>query len=167
MKICLTCSSGGHLDELLNIVDVFYGHDLFFVLAKTQKTEKIEELARVYYVKNAPSLYDISKSKVKIRKALHFLPLIKYNLLILLDCFNILWNERPQLIFGSGSEPTIIVIILGKLLGAKIVYLESLTRIKELSITGRISYYISDLFLVQWPQLAVKYKKSKYWGKVI
>ena len=45
MKIALVCSHGGHLTEMLELVDAFEGHDLFFV---TYKSTRAVELAQRY-----------------------------------------------------------------------------------------------------------------------
>jgi len=56
---------------------------------------------------------------------------------------------------------------LGGFLGKKIVFIESLSRVKNPSLTGKFLYPISDLFLVQWKSLLKKYgSKAKYGGKV-
>lgn len=43
----------------------------------------------------------------------------------------------------------------------KIIYIESVARTKSLSLSGKIMLYLADSFLVQWPELAHKYKKNK------
>ena len=57
-------------------------------------------------------------------------------------------------------------LILGSLLGIKTVYIESLARIHELSLSGRLVYPFVDRFLVQWPELEHKYSRAQYQGRV-
>ena len=59
---------------------------------------------------------------------------------------------------------TVPVCIIGKLMGIQVIYVESYTRLKDLSLTGRILYPFADLFLVQWKQLTRKYPKAVYGG---
>ncbi len=53
------------------------------------------------------------------------------------------------------------------MLGIKTVYLELMTRVKRLSLTGALVYPVVDHLLVQWPELAAKYKKAVFKGRLI
>lgn len=48
-----------------------------------------------------------------------------------------------------------------------IVYVESICRVETLSLSGKILYYFSDYFIVQWPDLKKKYPKSVYLGRIV
>lgn len=50
------------------------------------------------------------------------------------------------------------------LLDADIVFIESFCRVQKLSLTGRLLYYISDKFIVQWPELLGQYSRAEYLG---
>lgn len=50
---------------------------------------------------------------------------------------------------------------LGLLQRSKIIYIESAARTKNLSLTGNLMLYLADHFLIQWPELAAKYKLKK------
>jgi UDP-N-acetylglucosamine:LPS N-acetylglucosamine transferase len=85
-----------------------------------------------------------------------------------IEILKILMKEKPDILFSTGSEIAIPTFYIGKFLfGAKLIYLESVARMKEISFTGRLLMPIVDLFLVQWEELARKYKKAKFWGRVI
>jgi hypothetical protein len=56
---------------------------------------------------------------------------------------------------------------LGKIVGAKVVWIDSITNVDKLSLSGRIVRYIADLFLVQWPELAERYKNVEFVGEII
>ncbi|KAJ6658438.1 hypothetical protein lerEdw1_020142 [Lerista edwardsae] len=72
---------------------------------------------------------------------------------------------------GPGTcVPICISALLLKMLGLKrltIVYVESLCRVENLSLTGKILYRFSDHFIVQWPALKEKYPKSVYLGRIV
>ena len=50
------------------------------------------------------------------------------------------------------------------LLDTDIVFIESFCRVQKLSLTGRLLYYISDKFIVQWPELLSQYSRAEYLG---
>ena len=50
MKICLNVQ-GGHLDEMLSVIDAFDGNNIFFVTTRAKTTEDLWKIANVYYVR--------------------------------------------------------------------------------------------------------------------
>ncbi len=151
-KICITCSVGGHLVEILNIIDAFKDHEIFYITSYEATTK---DLDRVYYL----DYTDASPICLKMFRAF---------ILAFYQSLKILYKEKPEYIVTTGSGIAIPVCYVGKLFGAKIVFVETLCRISTTSITGKALYPIADLFLVQWEYLTKKYgKKAKYWGKVI
>lgn len=147
MKIALVCSHGGHLTEMLYLIDAFEDHEIFFVTYNNFRTEDMSY--------NKYLLENIKISPIKMIKALfHF--------------YRIFQKERPEIIISTGSEIAIPAFIIGKILRKKTVFIESWCRVKTRSGTGRIIYPFSDLFLVQWPDLLKSYgKKARYEGAVI
>ncbi|EMP30807.1 UDP-N-acetylglucosamine transferase subunit ALG14 like protein [Chelonia mydas] len=72
---------------------------------------------------------------------------------------------------GPGTcVPVCISALLLEILALKkviIVYVESICRVETLSLSGKILYYFSDYFIVQWPALKTKYPKSIYLGRIV
>jgi hypothetical protein len=57
---------------------------------------------------------------------------------------------------------------VGKLLGARIVYIESWCRVHSCSGSGPLIYPVADLFLVQWPDVLRCYgPKARYEGGLV
>ena len=147
MKIALVCSHGGHLTEILYLLEAFKDHEVFFITYANFRTKELDY--------NKYLLENIGTSYVKMSKAF-------------LQMFKILINEKPDIIISTGSEIAIPAFILAKFLRIKTIFIESLCRIKTKSGTGKIVYYLSDVFLVQWPELLDIYgKKAKYRGSVL
>ena len=91
---------------------------------------------------------------------------------LLVDLIKILFiliAERPAVLISTGAEIAIPFFYLAKcLFGSKLIYIESCAQVSNPSLTGRIVYPITDLFLVQWPQLLHKYGgKARYAGNLI
>lgn len=86
---------------------------------------------------------------------------------VLLRCMRIVFHERPQVVISTGAAPACLCCLLAKLLGAKIVWVDSITNVERLSLSGRIIRPVADLFLVQWPELAEKYRGVEYAGAII
>jgi|TARA_B100002003_G_scaffold241998_1_gene264393 UDP-N-acetylglucosamine:LPS N-acetylglucosamine transferase len=146
-KICLACSAGGHLTELMQLREAFEGHHHFIATFRREDTEKIQD--RVYY------LIDPKRNPLKV-------------LVNIIQSLWVVYKEMPTVVITTGAGVAVPICILSKLIGAKIIYIESFARIYNKSLAGIILYPIADLFFVQWKQLLNKYgDKAKYGGKVI
>lgn len=152
MKICLTCATGGHFMQMMRIMEAIKGYEHFFI---TSYEETTKDLDNVYYLSYTDS------------KSIGFYSFLKF-IKSFFQTMKILLKERPDVIISTGSGVTIPVCSIGKILGAKVIFIETLARVISPSMTGKIIYPIANLFLVQWGSLLKKYgKKAKYWGKVI
>ena len=150
MKICLVCSHGGHFVEMMRLLDAFKEHNYFFVTYNSEATKNLEN---AYLIKFEG--WDL-KGKILLIKSI-------------IKATQILLRERPDVILSTGGgEIAVPFCYIGKVLGAKVIFIETLTRMTTPSGGGKLVYPIADLFMVQWESLLKSYgKKAKYWGKVI
>jgi len=86
---------------------------------------------------------------------------------VLLRSLKIIIKERPDVVITTGSLPLAIVCLSAKLMGAKIVWIDSIANIERFSLSGRMIRPFADLFLTQWPDLTEKYKNVEYVGAII
>ena len=84
-----------------------------------------------------------------------------------IESLGVLLRVRPTAILTTGPAIAVPVSIVGKLLGARVVFVETGSRIQTLSLTGRIMYQWADLFFVQWPQLAKGLPRAIYAGRLV
>lgn len=65
------------------------------------------------------------------------------------------------------SHPPTTCRLLG-LMDARIVYVESIARVRKLSLSGHILYHgrVADLVFVQWPELQARYPRSVHAGRL-
>jgi UDP-N-acetylglucosamine:LPS N-acetylglucosamine transferase len=157
-RIGIVTGSGGHLTEALSIIEAFKGHDVFLI------------------VHNFPSLMEIQLEEVKriyrLRILLGYSSLFAVFLTAIINLFQfirIFWKEKPSILFSTGAEIAVPAFYAGKILfRTRLIYLETLTRVKDLSYAGKVLYPIVDLFLVQWPELLKKAgPKAVYGGRLI
>lgn len=151
MKICLVSSSGGHLSQLKELIKVVKDKDYFIVTEKNLVNLPLQKSHRAYFLnqqerKSAKFLFDFITN--------------------LLKAFFILVKERPQLIITTGAGAVIPLAILGKLMGAKLVFIESFAKIDSPTITGRILYKFADRFYIQWEELRKHYPNAIYRGTI-
>ncbi len=66
--------------------------------------------------------------------------------------WKVLKKEKPDLIISSGAAVAVPFFYLGKLFGAKLIYIEVFDHIDKPTLTGKMVYPITDKFIVQWEE---------------
>jgi beta-1,4-N-acetylglucosaminyltransferase len=149
VKVLLVCSQGGHLTEMMELLSAFEGHKMAFA---TYSGSRLPELQAI-----APTYHRSFRGVDPVSAFLYFV-----------FAFKVLMKEKPDVIVSNGAEIAIPFFYLGKLYGARLVYIEGLFSVEQLTKTGRIVYPICDRFLVQWPELAARAgKKARYEGALL
>ena len=149
LKICLAASAGGHLTELLELADSWQQYEVFYVSTANMVAKKLNRYGPTHVVGEC--------------NREHLLRVF----LVLFRCVRVIIHERPNVIISTGAAVGCIMCFLGKLLGAKVVWVDSITNVERISLSGRAVRQIADLFLVQWPELAGRYSNVEYAGTVI
>ncbi len=146
IRIMAVASGGGHWVQLQRVMPAFEGHDVTFVtINPTYKADVPGE--RVLIVRDSTRWN-------------------KLGLIILgLQVFLSLIRIRPHIVVSTGAAPGFMAIVLGRLLGAKTVWLDSIANVEEVSMSGRMVRRWAVLWLTQWPHLATG-DGPKYAGRV-
>lgn len=66
----------------------------------------------------------------------------------------IMLRTRPNVVISTGAAPGYFAIRLGKLLGARTIWLDSIANVEEMSMTGMLVKDHATLWMTQWPHLA-------------
>lgn len=73
---------------------------------------------------------------------------------------------RPDAVVTTGAAPGYFALRLGRLLGARTVWIDSLANADELSLSGQKARRHADLWLTQWEHLATL-DGPKFLGSVL
>jgi UDP-N-acetylglucosamine:LPS N-acetylglucosamine transferase len=75
-------------------------------------------------------------------------------------------KERPQTIISTGAAPGVVAVLLGKYLGIKTIWIDSIANVQQLSRSGRMVKSHADLVITQWQPLSDE-KTIFYKGAVL
>lgn len=148
MKVCMVGSSGGHLTHLFMLKPFWKNKDRFWVTFDKEDARSLLEGEEVY-----PCYFPTNRSL----KAL-----IKNTIL----AYKVLKKERPDVIISSGAAVAVPFFYLGKLFGAKTIYVEVFDRIDKPTVTGKMVYPVTDTFIVQWEEMKKVYPKAINLGSI-
>lgn len=153
-KVLFISSTGGHLNELLQLKPMFDKYDYHII---TEKDKTNESLKKEYKDKISYLPYG-TRSKI-----------IKYifvYLYLILKTIYLFLKIRPKYIVTTGTHTAGPMCYIAKIFGSKIIYIETFANINKKTATGRLIYPIADLFIVQWEEMLEIYPKAIYGGSI-
>lgn len=149
MKFCLVCSCGGHVLQLHSLNKLWAEHQRFWVTFPAEDSKYLLRDETIHWA-HFPTNRNIKN-------------LIK-NLFL---AWRLLRKERPDVIITTGAGVAVPFIYIGAMLGIRTIFVESLTRTEGVSLSAKLVYPVVKHLLVQWPELAEKYKKARFEGQVL
>jgi UDP-N-acetylglucosamine:LPS N-acetylglucosamine transferase len=149
VKVLAVASAGGHWQQLLRIQPAFDTSLTKTVYITTQKGRE----------------QDVSMSQCHIVTDANQWNLLKVFILTLQLIF-IFIIERPKAVITTGAAPGLLALIIGKLLRAKTIWVDSIANVDEMSLGGRKARKWADLWLTQWEHLS-REDGPHYYGAVI
>ncbi len=149
MRICLVTSSGGHLFHLFLLKKWWINYERFWVASKKEDAVSLLSKEHVYWA-HYPTPRNVKNLVRNIFLAVR-----------------ILIKERPTLIVSTGAAVAVPFFYIGKLFGSKLVFIEVYDRIDTPSLTGKLVYYITDLFVIQWKEQKRFYPKGINLGELL
>jgi UDP-N-acetylglucosamine:LPS N-acetylglucosamine transferase len=73
---------------------------------------------------------------------------------------------RPRAIVSTGAGVAVPFCYVGRLFGARVVFIESFSRTTRPSLTARLVYPIATDFFVQWPGVLPYFRRARYEGQL-
>ena len=144
LKICIACSSGGHYREALTATQLLNG-DKYFVTYRTPHISDQAQKNRFYFVTHCKrNVFKIIRNAIQ--------------------SYKILRKEKPDVIISTGADVAVPTCILGKMMGIKLIFIESGGQVYTPSLSGRMVYPLADLFMIQWEPLLRKFPRAQFGG---
>jgi UDP-N-acetylglucosamine:LPS N-acetylglucosamine transferase len=86
-----------------------------------------------------------------------------------IEAYRLVSRLQPTAVLALGTSTAIPLFFAAKCLGVRSVFVESLTRVERLSMTGRIvrRLGLADRLYVQWPRLAERVNGAVFAGAVL
>lgn len=147
-RVLLVASGGGHWVQLLRLREAFAGLDCAYVTVQASYASQLPPGTRFHVVADA-TRWDRLRLVV-----------------MLLQMSWVMLRERPQVVVTTGAAPGVAALRLGKWLGARTVWIDSVANAEEMSMSGQKVRGFADLWLTQWPELA-RPEGPQYRGSVL
>lgn len=145
--LLLVASFGGHFEELLEMRSA-WGH-VSRVYATTARG-RIDSLAGEV-VEYVPDCH--GGQYWQAMRSVHSL-------------VSLVRRHRPKCIVTTGALPGFLAVVVGRLFGASVIWVDSVANADELSKSGRWALRFASAHLVQWPKIAQS-SPSAYLGNIL
>lgn len=146
MRVMLVCSSGGHLAQLHRLRPWWQQHERTWVTFPGAQAESLLAGETVVWA-FAPTTRNIPNALRNLRLAI-----------------GLIRAERPDVLISDGAGVAFPFFLVGWALGVRTVYLEVYDRISRPTMTGRLCYPLTELFLLQWQEQVTSYPRGQVIG---
>lgn len=149
MKVALVASAGGHLAQLIALDKFWKEHErtwATFELPEVKKALEGEKVDFVYF----PTTRNIPNAIRNIGVA-----------------WRVLRRERPDAVITTGAAVAVPFFIVAKILRIRTVFIECYDRITMPTLSARICYPMSDLFVVQWDEQKKNFPEAVNIGAIL
>jgi UDP-N-acetylglucosamine:LPS N-acetylglucosamine transferase len=148
VDVLLVCSTGGHLLQLVALRDAWAGRSVAWVTFDKSDARSLLRGEVVFHA-HGPTNRNI--------------PNLLRNLLL---APRIVGRLRPKVVITTGAGVAVPFAWIARLRGAKVVYVESFTRIDGPSLSCRLMAPVAHRIYAQWPELAAAYPRARFRGNV-
>ena len=148
VEILLVCTAGGHAIELFALRAAWQGLASAWVTMDRAEARWLLRGERVVFAhpQDSRSVKNVGRNLVL--------------------AWRVMSHLRPRAILTTGAALAVPFVWVGRLRGARIVYIESAARVTRPSLTLRLVAPIADRIYVQWPDLLPVVRRARYAGSV-
>ncbi|HET6319779.1 MAG TPA: PssD/Cps14F family polysaccharide biosynthesis glycosyltransferase [Chloroflexota bacterium] len=145
LHVLVVMGEGGHTKQCMRLVELMgtvqYRYSYVLVVEDTVSESKIRVPGPVYRVVRPGCLKSGGLSR---------LVTVPWSTL---QAVRLLRRVKPDAVVSAGPGVALTVCFAAKLIGAKVIFIESCSRVRRLSLTGQLMRPLADLFFVQWEDL--------------
>jgi UDP-N-acetylglucosamine transferase subunit ALG13 len=152
LKLCLAASGGGHVRQLLDLQAVWSRYDHFFMTEDTALGATLAKTHRTYFVPH----YAWGQAKLGAP-----FRMLGRAIKSFFRSAGVMLRERPDVIISTGAGAVFFPVIWARLLGARVVVIESFARFEKPSLFGRLASPFAHDLIAQSDILAGHYPRAK------
>ncbi|MEO6091799.1 MAG: glycosyltransferase [Novosphingobium sp.] len=150
-RIALAGSGGGHIRQILDLEPLWQGEDSFIITEDTVLGRSLADEFDVEFVEH----YAIGQARLGAPFVMLWGALRNA-----LQSLRILLRRRPDVMISTGAGATFFAVLMARLLGAKIIVIDSMARIEAPSVFARLAGPLAHARISQSPAASAKWPGS-------
>ncbi|XP_050532149.1 UDP-N-acetylglucosamine transferase subunit ALG14 homolog [Daktulosphaira vitifoliae] len=168
LRTLIVIGSGGHTSEMLRLVQNLNRSKFMprlYVMADTDTTSMVQVM------KHEENYVDWTITTIPRSRHINqtYSSSILSTLYSIVMSMPVVLSFKPEIVLCNGPGTCVPICLIAfimrlfHLTDTSIIFIESICRVKSLSLTGKIMLFFADLIIVQWPELQQKYSwRVKY-----
>jgi len=156
IKVIAISSAGGHWVQLQRLRPAWDGCQVTYVT--TNKGYKPRVMAEAEKRQQMPPDFYVVPDANRWQKFRLIWQMLKIAAIFV--------KVRPDAVISTGAAPGYFALRIGKLIGARTIWVDSIANAEEMSLSGQKAGAHADIWLTQWQHLAKTYG-PRYEGSVI
>lgn len=154
-KVVFIASTGGHLNELLQLSPIFEKYDYTLITEKTKSNMGLNKKYpnRVHYLVSGTYTTVLAK--------------LLYPFKFFINCIKSLYfflKIKPDVIITTGTHNTVPMCYIAHIFKKKVIFIETFANSEGPTKSGKMIYPIADKFIVQWESMLEFYPNAIYGG---
>jgi UDP-N-acetylglucosamine:LPS N-acetylglucosamine transferase len=149
VDVWLVASSGGHVLQLFSLGAAWSDRTRLWISNDRSDARSLLEGEEAYFLPG-PS----SRDPVAFLRNLVF-------------ALRLVRRRRPRVVVTTGADIAVPFALVARLFSARVVYVESFTRIVTPSLSCRLIAPFAERVYVQWPELRRAVPKARFAGAVV
>ena len=149
VQLLLACSAGGHLLQLLALRAAWGEYSRLWITDDKSDARSLLQDEPVEFAYGPPNRHPAN---------------VLRNLIM---AWRVVRRHRPRVVITTGAGTAVPFALIARLHGARVVYVESITRMTSPSVSCRLIAPFADRVYVQWESLAAAVPRSRYAGTIL
>lgn len=134
-KIIAIASGGGHWQQLMLMREAFEGGEVLYLTT-------LAGLPEQFGAQPARIIPDCNRDeKVAILRTAAAL-------------VRVMVRTRPDVVISTGALPGVMALALGRLVGARTIWVDSVANAEEMSMSGKLARRVAHHWMSQWAHVA-------------
>jgi UDP-N-acetylglucosamine:LPS N-acetylglucosamine transferase len=149
---------GGHKEQMKRLINILDSEIKGFnKIALIEKDAELDSFDKIYTLPPARGKFSYIKSIIA------FPFFLIYSFFII---FKILLTSNIKVIISTGPGIALVPSLIFRILGKKVIFIETWSRFNTTSITGKLMYKIATVFYIQNKELLEVYPTAIYSGRL-
>ena len=165
--VLFTCNEGGHFSQMMALKELFGDYPSVLLTDNSRASKDLKGLERL---QDVIVVGGTATTRIEKKGAKHADSRWTYfwgYVALFKECRQALKKVRPRVIVTTGSNIAVPTFIYGKMMGCKLIFIESRAHVYGKTLTGKLIARLSDKVIVQWPEMLKIYPQASYYGVLV
>ena len=142
------CSEGGHFSQMMALKQLFGAYPSVFVTDNVRADKSLPGLENVNDVYHVNGIAEARKKNAGNKHNDSRWTYLSGYVALFRQCYKVMMAVRPQVVISTGSNIAVPLFYVGKLMGCKLVFIETRAHVYTKSLTGKLIGGICDKVIV-------------------